>query len=105
MGHPITLKIRDNSISTQVRFEFVDDGGEFAVRSAKEELGWAFQVHNCNSADGRGTAKPVLLGHTDTDLLFLHFRVFLYGKTEDYTVHYTFFAVNKEAVGWQATSG
>lgn len=60
-----------------------------------------FRLANFDRPDGRGSAMPVLLGEVGSELLFFHFRVFRFGRTEDRTVHYTFYRVAKSAVGWK----
>lgn len=105
MGHSLILRVDDHDLCSSVEFTFGDDGGEFNVTTAKQTDGWVFHVINCRTTDGRGTSKPVLLAETDHELLFLHFRVFLFGSTPDHTVHYTFFGANKAAVGWRSAPG
>jgi len=105
MGNPLVLQMVCGALSTTVQFNFVGQEGEFNVSSSRTDAGWEFTVHNATSATGRGTARPVLLNQSAHELLFLHFRVFLYGNTPDHTVHYTFFAADKAAVGWQPAPG
>ena len=42
---------------------------------------------------GRGTSDPTVVGQVGGDDLLLHFRVFRWGASEDWTVHWTLFRV------------
>ena len=53
---------------------------------------------NFDDATGRGTSQPVLLAQVGELAYLAHFRVFLYGRTTDRTVHYTVYEVPIDAM-------
>ena len=72
--------------------------------SGEDAAKLSLRLVNFGGTAGRGSAQPVLLSETPRDLLFFHFRVFRYGRTDDHTVHYTFYRVAKDQVGWRDTT-
>ena len=46
---------------------------------------------NFDGPDGRGTSRPMRLLDVGTRRFWLHFRVFVFGKTEDKTLHYSIY--------------
>ena len=106
-GHPIHLEIPLDEAVYRLHFFFSGDPAVDGptVQTAEIENGLAIQLVNFDGPEGRGSAVPVLLGELGDDLLFLHFRVFRYGKTEDRTVHYTVYRCRKADVAWQPAVG
>lgn len=101
MAHPLRFHIGPPFSATIVlRFETDETVEDVAVRTEAWDTEVVLHCTNFDGADGRGSAVPVLLGEHSSLLLFLHFRVFRYGRTDDRTVHYTFYAVHKDAVNW-----
>ncbi len=76
-----------------LRLVFVTDPArpDLAVQADADPAGLTLTLTNFDSADGRGSAHPVLVGALGDDLLLAHFRVFRYGRTPDHTVHWTFY--------------
>jgi hypothetical protein len=99
-GHPIHFTVTLNQVPFLVALEFHSDGGEIRVETRTEADGLVLTCVNFDSAEGRGSSHPVLLGEAGEDLLWMHFKVFRYGRTDDRTVHYTFFRAAKADVGW-----
>ncbi len=102
-GHDLVLHVAHGPAPFQVTLGWVSDPSvrDVEVRTAWPAGGIRFDLVNFDAADGRGTAEPVLLTEAGEDLVFLHFRVFRFGNTTDRTVHYTVFAVAKDAIGWR----
>jgi hypothetical protein len=73
------------------------------VSSHPIDDGVALELVNFDGVEGRGTSLPALLAEVGPDLVFLHFRVFRWGRTPDRTVHWTFYRVPKEGVSWTPT--
>ena len=72
---------------------------DVAIEVASIPRGLRLRCVNFDHPDGRGSAVPFALGGLGEDeALFVHFRVFLYGKTEDRTVHYTFYRAPRGAI-------
>lgn len=101
MGNELHLAVHD-PVSVVVELAFVTDPEveDVAVDVTTFADRMRLVCRNFDEADGRGSARPVLLGEADELLLFLHFRVFLYGRTDDRTVHYTLYSVRKTDVDW-----
>lgn len=101
-GSPLELKLGLEEGAIGVELVFVDDPDTAGLSVATEELesGMRLTLVNFDSADGRGSALPVLIGSLEADLVFLHFRVFRFGRSADHTVHYSFYRARKEDVGW-----
>jgi hypothetical protein len=104
MGRDLVLRIAE-PVELAVEFTFISrpEVPDVAVDVTTAESLVRFTCVNFDHADGRGSAKPVLLGEAGRRLVFLHFRVFLHGRTEDRTVHYTLYSVEKSEVGWVPT--
>ena len=105
-GAPIELRVAIAASGTlRVSFSFDRDPSLDGVRAsaAPADDGMDFRLTNFDSAEGRGSAQPVLIGEIGDTLIFLHFRVFLYGRTDDHTLHYTVFEAAKDDVGWTAS--
>jgi hypothetical protein len=102
MGHPLTLQL-DDPLDLTVQFAFRTDPAveDVAVEVTTEPNAMTLLCTNFDAPDGRGSAQPVLVGELEHRLVFLHFRVFRYGRTEDRTVHFTLYEVEKSAVNWQ----
>jgi len=102
-GHPLTLQTTLSDVVFGVTFTFASDASvaDVAVEPSTSGHDLTLRCVNFDSAEGRGSSEPVLLGECGPDLLFFHFRVFKYGRTHDRTVAYTFYAVDKETIGWQ----
>ena len=97
-GEPIRMAWPDLPV---VVFAFASDPG---LEDVDVQIGGddpdelVFTCTNFDQPDGRGTAVPVRI-HTDaTGSYLLHFRVFLFGRTEDRTLHYTLWHEPTEAV-------
>ena len=101
-GHPVTFTLEHGDVETTVRMEFGSDSEIEGVKveTAETSTGYVFRCTNFDSDVGRGSSQPVLVNEVGGELIFFHFRVFLFGRTLDRTIHFTFFAVDKEAVGW-----
>ena len=79
--------------------------GDAAVETEYTDSGVRLHCRRFGDELGRGSSQPVLLGELEENLLLFHFRVFRYGKTQDRTVHYSFFRVPKERVDWKPLVG
>lgn len=102
-GLDVDVQLQDGSWY-RVTFSF-EDGGPGAEPRVETELeAWGIRLRLHHFAEGRGSAQPVLLGDIGDRLYFLHFRVFRFGKTAERTVSWTFYAVEKQDVGWQAVT-
>lgn len=101
MAHPLRFQVGPPfELTIELRFRTDPSVPDVAVETETDALHVVLHCVNFDQADGRGSAVPVLLGEVDQLLLFLHFRVFRYGRTDDRTVHYTFYAVAKDSVNW-----
>jgi hypothetical protein len=91
-GNPVTWQLDCGARLFRVEISFVEDDSSDAphAQTHQEQDGIRLVLTNFGGTSGRGSAQPVLLGEIASDLLFLHFRTFRYGKSLDYTVHYTF---------------
>ncbi len=101
-GFPLVVGI-EKPHPLEVEFRFTSDPAvpDVAILPISQEhsrIVW--NLVNFDSADGRGSAEPALLLEAETYRIYLHFRVFRYGRTRDRTVHYTFFEVGIGAAGW-----
>ncbi len=105
-GQPLVFDLADGD-PMRVEMHFVRDQTteDVAVLSEEFDGGFRFRLVNFDGIDGRGSARPVLLGEDGKDLLFFHFRVMRFGITDDRTVFYTFYRTRKEDVGWQPVVG
>lgn len=104
MGRDLVLRIAE-PVDVVVELSFTSDPNvpDVAVDVTTFANHLRFQCVNFDHADGRGSAEPVLLGEAGHRLVFMHFRVFRWGRTIDRTVHYTIYSVDKDAVGWVPT--
>lgn len=103
MGFPLRFELVHEQIRFRVELRFQTDPAVEGVDVGSEYIDGSLVLTcvNFDEADGRGSSRPVLLGEAGTDAVFLHFKVFRYGQTDDHTVHYTFFGANREAIGLQ----
>lgn len=102
-GHPLRLVLDmddTEAITVELRFRSDDSQEEASVQSVPMDDGIALELVNFDGVDGRGTSLPALLAEVGPDLVFLHFRIFRWGRTPDRTVHWTFYRVPKDAVSW-----
>lgn len=93
-GHPLELTLwpsPDESLVLEWSFRTDPEVEDVAVTMASKEQSLHFECVNFNTAEGRGTGKPLHLADIGGHRFWVHFRVFLYGKTEDRTVHYTIY--------------
>lgn len=106
-GQPLRFDLTLDECPLAVEMAFRSDPSvsDVAVESARVEALLRFDLVNFDGPDGRGSARPVLLGEIGDALVFLHFRVFRWGRTDDRTVHYTFYRVAKPDVGWTPSTG
>ncbi|MBA2319536.1 MAG: hypothetical protein H0V89_00135 [Deltaproteobacteria bacterium] len=94
-GFPLVLGI-DHPLELEIELRFLSDPAvpDVALRDigqAGRRISW--ELVNFDGPDGRGSAAPVLVADTGENRIYLHFRVFRYGRTLDRTVHYTFYQV------------
>ena len=68
-------------------------------------FGGAGVVVELPRASGRGSAWPVPLREEGVWTIFLHFRVWKFGKTPDRTVHFTFYRAQSDQVFHEGTPG
>ena len=101
-GHPLlmVLELGDDNLVVELQFSTDPSLFEAAVHADSTDVGYVIRCVNFDDDSGRGSATPVLLGELDEDLVFLHFRAFRFGNSPDHTVHYTFYRVSKQRVGW-----
>jgi len=105
-GNSLFLEIEISDSRTTVELVFDEEGtGEATIDTEYTELGVRLICRHFGDEMGRGSSQPVLLGELEDSLLLFHFRVFRYGKTEDRTVHYSFFRVMKSDVNWKPLVG
>ncbi len=94
-GHGLRLElvVEAATVAVELRFDTDPEVEDVAVRSERIDGGYRFTCVNFDGPDGRGSSVPVLLCGLGEDGIFFHFRVFRWGRTEDRTVHYTFYRV------------
>lgn len=99
-GNGLRLALRVDEVAIALEFDFQSDPSVKGVRVDTVELaqGYRLTCVNFDRADGRGSAIPVLLAEVGEDLIWVHFRVFRWGVTEDRTVHYSFYRVGREQI-------
>lgn len=104
MGRDLVLRISE-PVDLVVEFAFTSrpELTDVAIDVTTFANHVRFTCANFDQPDGRGSAEPVLLGEAGHRLVFLHFRIFRYGRTDDRTVHYTLYSVDKSDVGWTPT--
>lgn len=102
-GHPLRFELELDGVPLccELLFQDAEKPDEVDVTSEPLTNGRRFRLRGFDGASGRGSAVPVLLGELGEVLIFLHFRVFRWGRTEDRTVHYTFYATPKDDVAWE----
>ncbi|NCG21462.1 MAG: hypothetical protein GWP91_20820 [Rhodobacterales bacterium] len=93
LGEGLVLAILADDQRYALELDFSSDPSvaDVAIETVSMEHGLRLHCVNFDTADGRGSAVPVALGACGDDVVFVHFRVFRYGRTADRTVHYTFF--------------
>jgi hypothetical protein len=101
-GNPLCWVMEWEENTFEIAMEFSADGSrpESYVNTEHRDGGILFECVNFDGVSGKGSAVPVLLGELGDLLVFMHFRVFLYGDTKDRTVHFTIYQVNKDEVDW-----
>ncbi|HMV65578.1 MAG TPA: hypothetical protein PKA64_01915 [Myxococcota bacterium] len=106
-GHGLLLQLAlpGGVFGLELRFRTDPACPDVDVRTEIGDTGFVVELVNFDRADGRGSSDPVLLGALGDELLFLHFRVFRFGRTPDHTVHYTLFRASRHDVGWQDAAG
>lgn len=94
-GHGLVLRLDLDGVDVAVELEFQSDPSIEDVMVGTEEIpgGYRIRCVNFDGPDGRGSSVPVLVGSIGSDGIFLHFRVFRWGRTDDRTVHYSFYRV------------
>lgn len=102
MGHPLSVsfELPDDSWY-RVDFRCSTDPSDAEPGIEVEAHPWGIDLGLRNFEEGRGSAVPVLLGETEHELFFLHFRVFRHGDTVDHTVHWTAYVASKSEVQWE----
>ena len=103
MGFPLRFEVVHSQVRIAVELVFVTDPEREGIDVASEYVGACLRLTctNFDTPEGRGSSRPVLLGEAGKDAVFLHFKVFRYGQTDDHTVHYTFFAADRDDIGLQ----
>ena len=93
LGEGLVLAISADDRRYALALDFSSDPSvpDVAIETVATDDGLRLHCVNFDSVDGRGSAVPVALGACGDDVIFIHFRVFRYGRTADRTVHYTFF--------------
>lgn len=83
----------------ELAFESAPETPGLRVDTSYTPAGVRFALVNFEEAQGRGTAQPVFIGDSEQGALFFHFRSFRHGASADYTLHYTFFVADPQAIG------
>jgi hypothetical protein len=106
-GHRLLLSLDLETHVARVELWFATDAEvpDVALRIDQTPIGWVVECVNFDGPEGRGTSVPAVLADLGDELLYLHFRVFRYGRTDDRTVHYTFYRAPKPTDGDQSTAG
>ena len=106
-GAGVVVELARPSGPLVVSFSFVSDDEveDVAVRSLPATSGLALELVNFDTADGRGSAWPVPLCEEGSWTIYLHFRVWKYGKTPDRTVHFTFYRAQTGQVFHEGAPG
>ena len=98
-GEPLLLSLQLDSWEMTVQWIFDSDPKvedvAVGVQHDDERL-LVLRCINFDGADGRGTGQPLQIATSASGHIFLHFRVFLFGKTSDRTIHYTVYIVPLE---------
>jgi len=92
MGHPllVTVDLAEGPFVLEWVFE---EGDAPAVHGEEIPGGRRLRCVALDDRPGRGTGTPAPVGQAGADDLLLHFRVFRWGNTDDWTVHWTVFRV------------
>lgn len=103
MGFPLRIEAPVDGYRFGVELRFRTDASAEDVNVSSEFVDGTLilDLVNFDTGTGRGSSRPVLIGQTETDAVFFHFKVWRYGTTDDHTVHYTFYAAGKEEIGFQ----
>ncbi|MCB9683637.1 MAG: hypothetical protein H6735_01190 [Alphaproteobacteria bacterium] len=104
-GNDLSIDLDLGADRVRVELVFTSTGGEPSVRTEDLPKGYRLCCDNFDDPYGRGSAEPVLLGALGDDLIFLHFRVQLFGRSVDRTVTYTFYRAKKADLGWVPKDG
>lgn len=78
------------------------------ARADWNEIGLLLDCANFDDDSGRGTQRPLYLrDEGEEQVLFLHFHVQRFGRSEDRTVFYTFFRAKRDelpphALNWES---
>jgi hypothetical protein len=96
-GHRLLMSVDLGSRVARVELWFATEPEvpDVLLRINQVDLGYVIECVNFDGPEGRGTAAPALLDDLGDRLLYFHFRVFRFGRTEDRTVHYTFYVAPK----------
>jgi len=100
-GEPLELTIwfqPEQSFTVKWSFESDASVDDVAVDLEQDDDVFHILCTNFDGVDGRGTGKPLHLVDAGPYRFWLHFRVFLFGKTEDRTLHYTIYMEEKKKV-------
>lgn len=98
-GAGVVVELARSTGPVVVALSFVTDSSvpDVEVRTLPASSGVALELVNFDADDGRGSAWPVPLKNEGDSTIYLHFRVWRYGKSPDRTVHFTFFkALSKQ---------
>ncbi len=91
----LSVDLPDRVARVEFWFATEPEVADVAVRIDATPLGYVIECVNFDGPEGRGTATPMLLDDLGDHLLYFHFRVFRFGRTDDRTVHYTFYVTPK----------
>lgn len=93
----------------RVEFWFRSDAEIEGVRARADwnEIGVLIDCVNFDDDAGRGTSRPMYLKDDGEHVLFLHFRVFRHGRSDDRTVMFSFFRARRDelppdALTWES---
>lgn len=99
-GQALELAAGDDARTFVIRWDFIEDlqqpGPNVLSTLTRDSL--ALTCVNFDNHSGRGSSVPVLCARFGDEYLFLHFRVFRYGRTNDRTLHYTLYLVGRDAL-------
>jgi len=89
----VTVSLEEGPFVLEWRFA---EGDEPEVVGEPIAGGHRFVCRGLDPTPGKGTAEPVVVADLGADVLLVHFRSTRWGASEDRTVHWTVFRVNKE---------
>ena len=77
-----------------------------SARAEWNEIGVLLDCVNFDDDSGRGTRQPMYLQDDGEYALFLHFRVFRHGRSDDRTVQFSFYRARRDqlppgALDWE----